>query len=68
MKYNIGDVVKWSGQQPCIGRIIGECTEFEDSYKINNDTHNSLHFINLRLATQDEIELLGNKEIHILPK
>ena len=61
--YKKGDVVVWKGDYPCITVIDRKSG---DSWKSIYHTHDSLHFSNLRNANQDEIELLGEKEIHFL--
>lgn len=68
-EYEIGDIVHWRGNNPCIGRIKGKGDNIDchpDSWKINDKTHNSLHYNNLRHATAKEIEMLGDKDLILL--
>lgn len=63
--YEIGDVVVWRGEDPCIGRINGKCRSFHNSFMICED-HNSLHISNLRYAEPDEIKKLGENQILLI--
>jgi hypothetical protein len=60
-KFKISDWVYWSGQVPTIGRISKHCDEFADSWTLDNFEGNSIYSScsesNLRLATNEEIEL-----------
>jgi len=60
--YEIGDVVVWRGQDPCIGVVKGRIRE---NHKLSND-YNSLHYSNLRLATVKEKIILGEKNILLI--
>lgn len=63
--YKEGDVVVWRGNKPCIGKIVGKCDSYEDCFKINK-THSSLHYSNLRYATQKEKQKLGRKQMVLI--
>ena len=65
--YKEGDVVVWRGNKPCIGKIVGKCDSYEDCFKINK-THSSLHYSNLRYATQKEKQKLGRKQMVLIAK
>lgn len=64
-KYKIGDVVVWGGHTPCIGRISAKDSAWDHCYAISK-SHNSLHYSNLRYATPEEIEALGDKNILLI--
>ncbi len=65
-RYNIGTVVFWGGSKPCLGKINGRCSEFEDSYILNKESHNSCSVMNLRPATKEEINQLGDKDFLLI--
>lgn len=71
LEYNKGDVVVWKGNKAAILKIgcdfkcdfrahVLECA------KSTIKEYNSLHYSNLRLATNDEIKLLGDLDIFVL--
>lgn len=74
--YQKGDIVVWKGNMPCIGKISRNVylIEFGDINKIKfstneyyiNESHNSLHYSNLRLADEEEIKILGNNDIILI--
>jgi hypothetical protein len=67
--YKAGEVVVWNGKKPCICKIK-ERSEYlgtsSTCFASTSNTHNSLHYLYLRPATSEEIELLGENEIHYL--
>lgn len=63
--YKNGDVVVWSGHNPCIGRIKCKADFGKDCFVIC-ESHNSLHYSYLRYATPTEIILLGENHIILL--
>jgi hypothetical protein len=65
--YEVGEVVVWNGQEPCICKLAGRANNSGAScYKSYSNTHDSLHYRHLRPATPEEIELLGENKIHYL--
>jgi len=63
MEYKKGDVVFWMGYRKCIGKIIGKSVgQFSQNCWVIDDEHNSLHYSNLRYATNEEIKQLGDKQ------
>lgn len=72
-KFNIGDIVFWGGHAPCIGKIKNW---YGDGVIINgrlwpvcyviDKKHNHLSENHLRLATKEEIKLLGRKNKIVL--
>lgn len=59
-------IAVWRGGQPCILRIkrkIEDNIYSRDCYESTTKTHNSLHYTNLRPATEEEIKLLGRKQV-----
>lgn len=50
----IGMVVTWSGHRPAIGKIIGRCNTFNDSWKLSGESHNSCCHENLIKATEKQ--------------
>lgn len=70
-RYDIGDVVVWKGYNPAILRMQNafSCDTKSPSISYNarvNDRYNSCHYSNLRPATADEVELLGDKDCYLL--
>lgn len=75
-KFNVGDVVVWEGTNPCIGIIEsgyrglrhGECyvLKKENRGGFGNADYTSCAASLLRLATEKEIKLLGDKDILLL--
>lgn len=63
--FKIGDIVVWSGNEPCIGKIQKKCS-FDSRCWYISDSHNSCYFKFLRLANTNEIKKLGNKQIILL--
>ncbi len=65
--YKAGEVVVWNGKKPCICKIKDR-SEYSGTscFASTSNTHNSLHYLYLRPATSEEIELLGENEIHYL--
>jgi hypothetical protein len=59
--FQLGDIVVWSGNSPCICRLQSNMGE-GGSYYVN-ESHNSLHHSHLRLANSYEVERLGDKKI-----
>ena len=68
MNYKKGDVVVWRGGNPCIGRIKEKCKHdgINDDCFVISKTHNSLHYSNLRYATQKEKQKLGRKQMVLI--
>lgn len=65
--YEVGEVVVWNGKDPCICKLASRCDDLALScYKSRSESHDSLHYRHLRPATPEEINLLGEKEIHYL--
>ena len=62
--YVAWEVVVWNGHQPCICRIKGKSDPLH--YESTISTHDWLYYSHLRPATPEEIQLLGDKEIHYL--
>jgi|GEM_PF-3075329 len=71
LEYNKGDIVVWKGRNAAILRIgydfkadfrahVLECA------KSTLKKYNSLHYSNLRLATDEEIKYLGDLDILVL--
>ena len=71
LEYKKGDVAVWKGHNKAILRIgydfkadfrahVLECA------KSTNKKYNSLHYSNLRLATDEEIKFLGDLDILVL--
>ena len=60
--YKKGDVIVWSGHEPCIGRLDTDMSayKFKRCYYVDKE-HNSLSYLFLRLATKEEIKLLGKE-------
>ena len=71
LEYKKGDICVWNGFNKAILRIA---QDFEVDFmahvlecaKSTNRKYNSLHYSNLRLATDEEKELLGDLDILIL--
>lgn len=62
-EYKKGDFVVWGGRNPCIGKISGRGGGlYGENCWVIDDEHNSLHYSNLRYATQKEIKQLGDKQ------
>lgn len=65
--YKRGDVVVWRGTEPCIGRIKSKDNSgVQDDCWVICDSHNSLHYSNLRYAKPEEIAQLGRKRIILI--
>jgi len=65
--YLEGQVVVWRGYNPAILRIPEDfvLNSFRQNSRTSisfNSIYNSCHYSNIRLATEKEIELLGDKE------
>jgi len=71
LEYKKGDIAVWKGNNKAILRIghdfkadfrahVLECA------KSTNKKHNSLHYSNLRLATDKEVKYLGDLDILVL--
>lgn len=68
--YQKGDVVVWRGDDPCIGRIFDKTpidrNHLDEDCFVISKTHNSLHYSNLRYATQKEKQKLGRKRLVLI--
>lgn len=57
-KFEIGDRVRWKGNTPTIGIIIGTDENNSDCYKLdvngNRNSHNSCYYANLELISSQE--------------
>lgn len=60
--YNIGDIVVWSGQGPCIARVTGIHAGRPSLYMLSCPNYDSCSPRYLRKATQGEIRGLGSKD------
>lgn len=61
--YFEGQVCVWRGRDPAIVRIIGDSIDDKCFQVENSEVYNSLHYTNLRPATDSEIRKLGSKNI-----
>jgi len=71
LEYKKGDIVVWKGRNSAILRIAYDFkAEFSshtlECAKSTIDKYNSLHYSNLRLATDYEVKCLGNLDILVL--
>ena len=72
-EYKAGDVVVWSGIRPAILRIkedfkvIESAGHWRQCASATYQPYSSMHYTRLRLATQAEIERLGNEQVWFLP-
>lgn len=67
-EYKKGDIVVWGGYNKAILRIAEDFISNDSCHmtqcaRATHKGYNSLHYSNLRLATRQEVELLGNLEI-----
>jgi hypothetical protein len=69
-KYNRGDIIVWLGYNPCVGRLDRDIDvskarcHVEECIRLDS-THSSLHFKNVRLATQIEMQKLGDNDKYL---
>lgn len=54
-EFKVGDWVKWSGCNPRVGKILGKCPSFNDSWQVSTPG-TSCSEVHLRKATPLEIE------------
>jgi hypothetical protein len=62
--YIKGDIIVWRGEQPCITRITKQIAGY--NYKTTAKSHNSLYYQHIRLATDEEKNILGDKDIFLI--
>jgi len=67
--YKENDIVVWRGDQPCIGYIAKDCDctnakNYNDLLFSIKHFSNSLHFSNIRLATEEEVLVLEKLNSH----
>ena len=71
LEYKKGDIVVWKGYNKAILRIgydfkVNFNAHVLECAKSTHKEYNSLHYTNLRLATDEEKEYLGDLDILIL--
>ena len=71
LEYNKGDIAVWKGHNAAILRIGYDFkADFRahdlECAKSTDKQYNSLHYSNLRLATDEEIKFLGDLDILVL--
>jgi hypothetical protein len=55
-KFEVGDWVSWTGQNPLTAQIVRKCERFSNCWVLNEKTHDSCDQRNLRYATEEEIQ------------